>query len=153
MTKHNEMTDQEIFVKTVDSIEAGIEGYCELDVTVKSSGVTLVDLDARTVETFSSRQQVTDKYHSFDELYLCRYVLFAALCNAHPDKSWKSLKHSSDDQPMFDGYFIAGIETNEGQFTFHMPMDVYSMFKVEVLERAPEWDGHVTSDVTRLLNI
>lgn len=82
----------------------------------------------------------SDGYHTFDELYRHRAVLFAALCAAHPDKAWKSRLHNSGD--MYDGMFIAGIETPKGQATYHIEEEHWKLFKCRELERAPEWDGH-----------
>ena len=39
--------------------------------------------------------------------------------------------------------FIVGIETPEGQVTYHYDIDPYwDLFRVKELEHAPEWDGH-----------
>jgi hypothetical protein len=44
---------------------------------------------------------------------------------------------------MYDGMFIVGIDTGEGQATYHYDVDPYwDLFHVKELERAPEWDGH-----------
>jgi len=95
--------------------------------------------------------QVSDGYHTFDELYEQRFYLFAALCHAHRDKAWKSLRH--DDMTMYDNYFIAGIDTPEGQFTYHYPMELFSLLDVQTIGKAPKWDGHTAKDVTRLLSL
>lgn len=55
---------------------------------------------------------LSDGYHSFNELYHHRAVLFSVICNSMPDKAWKSKLHDTGD--MFDGMFIVGIETSEG---------------------------------------
>ena len=54
---------------------------------------------------------------------------------------------------MYPGYFIVGVETPMGQFTYHYPMLHWGMFQVRELDKAPEWDGHTTDDVTRLHSI
>lgn len=112
--------------------------------------ILLIDEDGNT-EVYESRGKVSDKYHDFNELYECRHILFAALINQVPDSSWKSKLHH--DGTMYDNYFIAGIETAEGQYTFHIPMEHFDMFKCVEVEKAPEWDGHTTGDIKRLLNI
>lgn len=85
--------------------------------------------------------KVSDGYHTFNELYHHRAILFSVICNSMPDKAWKSKKHDTGD--MFDGMFIVGIETPEGQATYHYDIEPYwDMFKVRELEKAPEWDGH-----------
>ena len=87
---------------------------------------------------------VTDGDHTFCELYHHRTILFAALCNAYPDKSWVSKLH--DDHTMYDGYFIAGIETRYGQATYHCSLDYWDLFdKVNHLDTAPKFDGHSSS--------
>lgn len=95
---------------------------------------------------------LTDGYHSFNELYHHRAVLFAALCNLLPDRAWKSMRHHDGD--MYDGMFIVGIETPEGQATYHYDVDPYwDMFHVKALRLAPEWDGHTPSETLRRILI
>lgn len=83
----------------------------------------------------------SDGYHTFNELYHHRAVLFSVIVKAFPDKAWKSKMHH--DGTMYDGMFIVGIETPSGQATYHYDVDPYwNMFECQELERAPEWDGH-----------
>lgn len=83
----------------------------------------------------------SDGYHTFNELYHHRAVLFSVIVKAFPDKAWKSLRHH--DGTMYDGMFIVGIDTPEGQATYHYDIDPYwDMFECQELVRAPEWDGH-----------
>lgn len=90
-----------------------------------------------------------DGYHTIDELYYHRMMLFAVICNQNKDKAWKSKLHH--DGTMYDNYFIVGITTNEGDYTYHYHLDSWSLYSVKELEKAPEWDGHKPSDITRLL--
>lgn len=98
-----------------------------------------------------SRKEISDGYHTFDELYYHRMVLFSIICNEHKDISWKSKQH--DDGTMFDDSFIAGITTPQGDYTYHYHMDHWDMYDVRELEHAPKYDGHKPSDITRLLSI
>ena len=83
----------------------------------------------------------SDGYHTFNELYHHRAVLFSVIVRMMPDKAWKSKLHYTGD--MFDGMFIVGIDTPTGQATYHYDIDPYwEMFDCKELERAPEWDGH-----------
>lgn len=93
----------------------------------------------------------SDGYHTFDELYYHRMILFSVICNQNKSKAWKSWLH--DDGTMFDGYFIVGIRTNEGDYTYHYHKDHWDKFDVPELDKAPEWDGHKPSDITRLLSL
>lgn len=83
----------------------------------------------------------SDGYHTFNELYHHRAILFSVIVKAFSDKAWKSLRHH--DGTMYDGMFIVGIDTPEGQATYHYDIDPYwDMFECRELEFAPEWDGH-----------
>ena len=85
--------------------------------------------------------EVSDGYHTFNELYHHRAVLFSVICNEHPELAWKSKRHS--DGSMYDGMFIVGIDTPDGPATYHYDVEPYwEMFRVKELDRAPEWDGH-----------
>ena len=87
----------------------------------------------------------SDGYHTFNELYHHRAVLFSVICSMMPEKAWKSRFHDTGD--MYDGMFIVGIETEQGQATYHYDIDPYwDMFKVKELEKAPKYDGHTPSD-------
>lgn len=87
----------------------------------------------------------SDGSHTFNELYHHRAVLFSVIVKAFPDKAWKSKVHH--DGTMYDGMFIVGIETPNGQATYHYYIDPYwNMFECQELERAPEWDGHTPQE-------
>lgn len=98
-------------------------------------------------------KDVSDGYHTFGELYHHRAVLFSIICNTYKDKAWKSLLH--DDGTMFDGdMFIVGVETPEGQYTYHYHIDPYwEMFDVKEVSCAPKFDGHKPSGITRLFGL
>ena len=97
--------------------------------------------------------ELSDGYHTFNELYHHRAVLFSVICNLTPDKAWKSKLHDTGD--MFEGMFIVGIETPNGQATYHYDVNPYwDMFKVKELEKAPKWDGHTPTDaINRIANL
>ncbi len=93
----------------------------------------------------------SDGYHTFDELYYHRMVLFSIICNQNKDLAWKSMKHH--DGTMYENYFIVGISTTEGDYTYHYDIRDWNYFNVKELEKAPKWDGHKPSDITRLLTL
>ena len=85
--------------------------------------------------------ETSDGYHTFNELYHHRAVLFSVIVRDHAELAWKSKAHH--DGSMYDGMFIVGIQTPQGQATYHYDIDPYwEMFDCRELERAPEWDGH-----------
>ena len=97
---------------------------------------------------------ISDGYHTFNELYHHRAVLFAVICNMYPDKAWKSKQHDDPNFPMYDGMFIVGIETPEGQATYHYDLDPYwDIFNVKEIERAPKYDGHTPDEAIRRIGL
>lgn len=89
--------------------------------------------------------ETSDGYHTFNELYHHRAVLFSIIIKMFPTRAWKSKKHH--DGSMFYGMFIVGIETSAGQATYHYDLDPYwDMFDCQELDYAPEWDGHTAAD-------
>ena len=85
--------------------------------------------------------ETSDGYHTFNELYHHRAVLFSVIVANYKDRAWKSVRHH--DGTMYDGMFIVGIDTPDGQATYHYDIDPYwDMFDCKVREFAPEWDGH-----------
>lgn len=105
----------------------------------------------KEIDKLEYKGLISDGSHTFDELYYHRMVLFSVICNINKNKSWKSKLH--DDGTMFKDYFICGIETAEGQFTYHYHIDFWDLFNVKELEKAPVWDGHTSNDVIRLMSL
>lgn len=88
---------------------------------------------------------LSDGYHTFNELYHHRAVLFSVICNSFKSLAWKSKKHN--DGTMYNGMFIVGIATPKGDATYHYDIEPYwNMFDVKELDKAPEWDGHTPSE-------
>jgi len=95
---------------------------------------------------------ISDGYHTFNELYHHRAVLFSVICNQNPLCSWKAKKHH--DGSMYDGMFIVGINTPEGQATYHYDIVPYwDVFCVPEGEFAPEWDGHTPDEAIKRIGL
>lgn len=83
----------------------------------------------------------SDGYHTFNELYHHRAVLFSVIVENFAARAWKSKLHA--DGTMYEGMFIVGIETPDGQATYHYDVVPYwNLFRCKEVDRAPEWDGH-----------
>jgi hypothetical protein len=97
--------------------------------------------------------EVSDGYHTFDELYMHRAALLLSLMKAKPTMSWYSKLH--DDGTMFTGMFIAGVQLPTGGITYHLECNLWDAAVrtgAAELELAPKWDGHTPADVvSRLL--
>ena len=98
-----------------------------------------------------SAKQISDGYHTFDELYYHRMILTSIIANQNKSNAWKSKLHH--DGTMFDGSFIIGFNTIEGQYSYHYKLEYWDLFNVEELDKAPEYDGHKPGDIGRLLTL
>lgn len=87
-----------------------------------------------------STKDISDGHHTFGELYEHRRILFSIICHSNRELAWKSWKHS--DGTMFEDSFIVGINTPEGQYTYHYNSKYWYHFNVKELPNAPEYDGH-----------
>ena len=119
--------------------------------------------------TVDSLSDVSDGYHSIQDLYDHRITLFIALCRCmesgisqnqqaimgreaeHPMRPWRSKLHS--DGSVMQGWFIMGIGKEKGeQISYHLPLSRWDETGfAETLEKAPEWDGHTSDDVLERL--
>jgi hypothetical protein len=99
--------------------------------------------------------ELSDGYHTFNQLYHQRAVLFACIVRQNKNKAWKSFKHS-DGKYCFDSngeWFIVGVDTPQGSYTYHYAKEYWDIFDCQELECGKEWDGHTEEDVTRLLSL
>jgi hypothetical protein len=95
--------------------------------------------------------KISDSYHELEELYAHRILLFVALMKCNKFISWKSKVHS--DGTSIDGWFIAGMKISSGDITYHIPDKFWDLLEdINMLETAPEWDGHTSEDVIKRLN-
>ena len=138
--------DREKVINGLNSIHAVACGLGDDECYLNSIGIKqLQSLINDATELLKAQEPITgetsDGYHTFNELYHHRAVLFSVVVANYPERAWKSKKHH--DGTMYDNMFIVGIDTPDGQATYHYDVDPYwDMFKCRVLDNAPEWDGH-----------
>ena len=95
----------------------------------------------------------SDGYHTFNDLYTQRAVLFATIVNQNLDKAWKSRRHEDGKQCFGGGWFIVGVDTPVGSYTYHYEDKYWDVYKCVELPVAKHWDGHTDKDVWRLLTL
>lgn len=78
-------------------------------------------------------------------------ILFSLFVNQHQSISWKSKQH--EDGSMYEGYFLVGIKTPEGDYSYHYQLKHWDYFNVKELENAPKYDGHKPEDIDRLFSV
>lgn len=125
------------------------KGYSRKELSESDEWKT--DMINGQIEALDDASLISDGAHTFDELYYHRMILFATICNQNEHEAWKSKLHH--DGTKYEDSFLVGIDTPEGQFTYHYPLEYWKYFKVKKYALAPEFDGHTSQDVSRLLSL
>lgn len=122
---------------------------------LKENLLNKVQKEVETLGVGGLKGKVSDGYHTFDELYEHRVILYIALCKQilrqpYDDvkyKVWRSKKHSDGSE--FSGWFIMGIGKDRGeQITYHLPNSKWKQTEfAQTIEFAPNFDGHTSNDV------
>ena len=110
------------------------------------------------IELIASLQQeqdmgeVSDGYHTFNELYYYRMLYNAAFFNLLP-KGWvhKSKRHNTGEECFGGGWFIVMANLPTGQISNHYELKDWDLFKVPEKEFADEWDGHTPQEAAKRL--
>lgn len=129
---------------------------------LKSYNAERINEEIKTLKIMGwlSTKDLSDTYHTFDELYTHRMALTVALCHtidilSESNKDmycYKSWKHN--DGTMFDGMFIVVIETPHGQISYHYNAEHWDKFKITAVDAAHTYDGHTPADtIDRLLKL
>ncbi len=88
--------------------------------------------------------KISDGYHTFDELYKHRCLLFRIVARNYHNPNMVYRFHH------YDGWFCLGIETPWGQVSYHLPESEWEKCAF-AQERQPEFDGHTSADVLERL--
>lgn len=135
--------------------------FAEVDAPKESFGFLKIPAEHKLIRAEGENLEVSDGYHTFDELYEHRITLYIALCreiSKRYDKqpinaAWRSKLHS--DGSSFDGWFILGLFKAKGaQITYHLPESKWEETSfADTLDRAPEYDGHASEDVLTRISL
>lgn len=116
--------------------------------------VTLNALDGEDVRSLAqtihnlqtgNTNDVSDGYHTFGELYQHRTMLWILIVKYHVNSGGRAYKFHH-----YDGWFVLGIETADGQISYHVPESQWGLCDF-VTERTVEFDGHTSDDVLHRL--
>lgn len=82
---------------------------------------------------------ISDGFHTFDELYEHRCLLFINLCLMNVSASaWK---------PHYEGWPCLMMQTKYGQISYHVPEKFLFLFDKVIDKKEFKWDGHTSEDV------
>ena len=76
--------------------------------------------------------QVSDGYHTFSELYEHRALLWMNLLIANKERAVKT--RLDDEGCKMDGFFIAGMNTEYGQISYHLVYGMWPYLNIKEVE-------------------
>jgi hypothetical protein len=90
-------------------------------------------------------QDLSDGYHTFDELYEHRNMLFLSLC--------LSMRHDAWMTEPSEGWFVVFLELITGQISYHIPEKYYGRLLGRIgVDKDYKWDGHTSADAVNRLD-
>jgi len=113
----------------------------------------LIDAQEKLAEIEGQRKSgdLSDGYHTFNELYEHRHRLWILICNGWRKLSFKTRLNSEKEK--WDGWFILGLNHPElGQISYHLPDRLWDACKVGEVAYNAHYDGHSSTDVLSRLN-
>lgn len=109
----------------------------------------------RIIDSLQQEQdmgEVSDGYHTFNELYYYRMLYNAAFFNLLPkDLVHKSKRHHTGEECFGGGWFVVMANLPTGQISNHYELKDWDLFKVPEKEFADEWDGHTPQEAAKRL--
>ena len=117
--------------------------------------MNLLDIQ-QLIDTYKgSKQQLSDGFHTFEELYKFRLLLSACLFNEWNHLKLydvhKSKRHSTGEECFGGGWFIIIAKLPTGQISNHYELKYWHLFNIPERELADIWDGHSSNDVVHRL--
>lgn len=97
--------------------------------------------------------EISDGYHTFNELYYYRMLYNAAFFNMLP-KEWvhKSKRHNDGEECFGGGWFIVMANLPTGQISNHYELKDWDLFQIPEMEVADKWDGHTPQEAADRLH-
>ena len=91
--------------------------------------------------------EVSDGYHTFNELYRYRMLYNAAFFNLLPKELvHKSKRHHDGEECFGGGWFIVMANLSTGQISNHYELKDWDLFQIPERDVADEWDGHTPQE-------
>jgi hypothetical protein len=101
--------------------------------------------------------ELSDGWHTFDDLYEFRKLYNAALFNEWAKTGMyevhKSIRHNDGELCFGGGWFIVVAILPSGQISNHYKMSEWDLFNITITDTALyPFDGHTANDVLKRLN-
>ena len=116
----------------------------------------LIDHGKKDIPDFKEND-ISDGYHTFNELYEFRKLYHALLFNEWSKKGLydvhKSIKHNDGEDAFGGGWFIVVATLPSGQVSNHYKIKDWDLFQCEDTQKAKHpFDGHTPKDVLARLS-
>lgn len=110
-------------------------------------------LDSEKQKEPEDKGEISDGYHTFNELYYYRMLYNAAFFNLLP-KEWvhKSKRHHDGEECFGGGWFIVMANLPTGQISNHYELKDWDLFQIPEKKIADEWDGHTPQEAAERLH-
>lgn len=109
----------------------------------------------KVIGQYNSIDEISDGFHTFDELYEYRMLYNAGFFNElSKDGGFnvhKSERHSDGDKCFGGGWFIVMATLPTGQISNHYEMKYWDLFHCESRLCADKWDGHSPEEAAQRL--
>ena len=113
--------------------------------------MALIELAKQTQP--EDKGEISDGYHTFNELYYYRMLYNAAFFNLLPKHMvYKSKRHHDGEECFGGGWFIVVANLPTGQISNHYELKDWDLFDIPEKEIADEWDGHTTQEAAERLH-
>jgi hypothetical protein len=97
--------------------------------------------------------EISDGYHTFNELYRYRMLYNAAFFNLLPKELvHKSKRHHDGEECFGGGWFIVMANLPTGQISNHYELKDWDLFQIPERDVADEWDGHTPQEAADRLH-
>ena len=145
---------RDVALSIMHYLDDNTEGMCLSNMECRDLENAVADSDWSKVYRYMTKKlekqdkgEVSDGYHTFNELYYYRMLYNAAFFNMLP-KEWvhKSKKHHDGEECFGGGWFIVMANLPTGQISNHYELKDWDLFQIPEKEVADKWDGHTPQD-------
>lgn len=144
-----------------NEIRESIDKIRKIGMSLQESNKISISNIQKDIDNLPSEDigNISDGYHTFNELYEFRKAYNVALFNewalSNKYSVHKSWKHNDGEKCFGGGWFIVVALLPNGQISNHYESKDWDLFKIPIEEKALfEFDGHTSQDVVdRLVNM
>lgn len=106
----------------------------------------------KAISELDNNSLVSDGYHTFEELYEHRCLLYLNLCLKYKDYCYWT--YTNSDGSIWEGWLLLILNHPiAGQISYHLPNTLLVYFKdvIKYKDKCNDYDGHSSNNVVRRL--